>query len=791
MPKGAPLPVKVRRPYATQACTICRSKKSKCDGVKPVCGSCGSTGRSDECAWGRDTAFRKPRTEAHFEALRKRTDSLQAYVDVLEAMLAKCVCQDVSSHVQFRPQPQGQQGANTSKREEAESDNDGAGDSDDEIAKDLTAPMQSLKLNTSLGLVLRGFTRPERNNAAVVRIPEGEPDADASYVFLVEGVNIADAHPNIDWSRYLPPEVTLTRREHDKILDLSFKFFIIWCLRVVPSLFLRDMYRALSVPRSHPAPRTPHYSPMLHNALLCVSAAYSDDPYLRDHKTRELFARAAKACLETECKKPDISLVHALAIIGSFHATAGDRILADLFYGMSSKTSMDLGLNVDCTAWVTTGRITHDEMVGRCTAYWTIFSMDVCWALYFGREFFGGPADRRTVSRPPVDPELDQVPWHHAPSGVPAQPNYLTLIFYESSALFLIGRKIIDTLNGNGVVPVRQDAVQVDQQITKIDLELFTWKSQLPPHLDITLANRAKSTPQRLLLHCQYWLCFIALHQPLFDRKSAPLQHSDGQQVEPRQVIVRSYAPAPPKNLLELLETWRALYTLRLAPVAMEQIIFGACTVFMLRALQATSATRIAHAALRSALAQVEQCIRHLFELGGTFASAGRTAESLHAVLHDRLRPIIARRLTEKGMTIPEAGAPPPARAPAVDASGEGGTDGGYTPPVAGTPDSVSSSELASPMYAFGTPDPGAEAILGSFSGGYQGTTQPPEASLYPPAWHPPPATSWPDTSSQTFAASHAFGQPLPTDGADQDMAGILLTNFDYFGSPELWGHDG
>ncbi|KAJ6613618.1 hypothetical protein B0H10DRAFT_2048013 [Mycena sp. CBHHK59/15] len=48
MPKGTASNVRGRGSYAVQACTVCRRKKTKCDGVKPVCGSCGDSGRNDE-----------------------------------------------------------------------------------------------------------------------------------------------------------------------------------------------------------------------------------------------------------------------------------------------------------------------------------------------------------------------------------------------------------------------------------------------------------------------------------------------------------------------------------------------------------------------------------------------------------------------------------------------------------------------------------------------------------------------------------------------------------------------
>lgn len=120
-----------------------------------------------------------------------------------------------------------------------------------------------------------------------------------------------------------------------RILDLSFNFFTMWHLRIVPSLFLRDMHRALSVPRSERPPRTPHYSPMLHNAILSLSAVFSDDQRIRDARTRQYFAKAAKACLEAECQRPDISLVHALAFLATYHGNKGDRIISELYCGAS------------------------------------------------------------------------------------------------------------------------------------------------------------------------------------------------------------------------------------------------------------------------------------------------------------------------------------------------------------------------------------------------------------------------------------------------------------------------
>ncbi|KAJ7201053.1 hypothetical protein GGX14DRAFT_658872 [Mycena pura] len=592
------------------------------------------SGRDRECSWGRESTARKPKTDAHFEALRKRADALQVYVDLLEGMLAKCACQDVSSHIQFRPQ----QPEERNHGEESETDFD---ESEEEITKELTVPTQRLK-----AIVPPSSETPPTPDAPAVDNPH------ASYVLLVDGVDEAHAHPDIDWSRHLPATVGLDRKEHDKILDISFKFWVGWGLRAVPSLFLKDMYRALRVPRSQQPPKTLSYSPVLHNAMLAICAIFSSDPHIRARKTRECFADAARACLKAECRKPQISLVHALAFLGTFYADAGERILADLYVGeyrlrMSSRISMTLGLEVDCTPWVKSGFITYEEKQARHWTHWAICYRDVCWALVVGRHFCGPPMDGHAIAMPFVDSAADQLPWFYAPANIPPQPNLITLVFYETTALAMIARKIIDIVCSNELDRARHDTLKVDQLVTKIDLDLYNWKSRLPPELDITPANKAKSTPYRLMLHCDYWTHFIYLHRPFFSRKTQSIQISD------REIDHVKLCKRAAENILEIAHTWSSLYNLRHSPPLLFQTIFSAGTIFLLLALQATANVRIAHGALHTALAKVNQCIRYLHEMSDTWESAAHIRNTLRAILRDKLRPIITRRLAEKGVALP------------------------------------------------------------------------------------------------------------------------------------------
>ncbi|KAJ7036684.1 hypothetical protein C8F04DRAFT_1036213 [Mycena alexandri] len=631
---------KLRGPYAPQACTVCRARKSKCDGVKPTCGSCRGSGRDSECSWGY-ASLRRPRTVAHFEALRRRADSLQAYADMLQALLAKCVCQDVPSHLPCPPRSSRDHNWNDVSSE------DDATHSDEEIAHELTAPAQ-LQLEEDLNaLTLRPIPALPVGSAPPIRLPQClDLNAGAglnerpstSYILLVNGVEESQSHQYIDWSRYLPAEVTLTRKEHDKILDRSFKFLTMWCLLIPQPLFLRDMHRALSVPPSDSPPRTAYYSPALHNVLLALSANFSDDPYIRHLETRLTFASTAKAHLEGEYGKPSPCLVQTLACLGTFYAEAGYRVMGDSFYAMSSGVSMALDLGPNAAESVKTGLITREQMVTQNWAHWSAFSIDVLCALYFRRTLNLSPPDPQSIPLPTVDAEYDQIPWTHPSTNIPPQPNLLTLIFFESAGLMLIASQIIDVMNTSP--SAQYDAVQIDERVTKIDLELNKWLSRLPPGVDITFMNRAESTPQRLMLHCLYSWCCLVLHRPFF---SQPRELQD----DHIKATMRSMRAA--ETILELLQTWSEIYTLQLTPLGLIPFVFDAGTIFLLRALHATTGQRIAHTALQTSIEQVETCVRYLNDIGRTWQTAERAAAHLQSTLRDKLQPILDKRIAPNG----------------------------------------------------------------------------------------------------------------------------------------------
>ncbi|KAJ7062675.1 hypothetical protein C8F01DRAFT_948653, partial [Mycena amicta] len=618
----------LRGRYAHQACDVCRLKKIKCDGLKPICGPCLASRRELECSWMKEPV-RKPRTEAHFEALRKRADASEAYSRLLEERLTRCCCQSFGDD--FRPQKMDPEQTN-------EEDSDGGASDGADITEELCVPTENLKLDNR-DLVFPGHSTPFRFATTLKPSVQASgpddttagmsPSSSDSYVLLLSGVDESDSDPDLAWCRYLPEDIPFDRREHDRILDLVFKFFTSWCMRIVPTLFLRDMHRYIT----HRGPqkiKTAHYSPMLHNALLALGSAYSDDPAVCAISARRAIAAHAKSFIEAEVIHPDISVVNGLAILSSFHSGHGEVMLSYMYFGMSTRIAQALGLNIDASSWVRSGLITQADMVDRNWMYWATFAQDVCRSAYLGRELCAPapPTPNHLREDTIAFEELDDIPWSypHSKGGkqLLSQPNHLAKTHAAVCDLLMIMTKIKEVVC---VFPCMDS-----------HLQLYTWKANLSPEVDLTSSTRETATPHRLMVHAVYWSCFILLHRPFFHR-TVKLVHGSDPEID-------HLCKRAAENIMELLRTYRTLYGLKYCSIPLAQVVFAASTIFLLVAADATSVSRarIAQTALRSALSEAELCIQYLGEIGEAFNTAKLMGGILQNLLVERVMPLLERK---------------------------------------------------------------------------------------------------------------------------------------------------
>lgn len=94
------------------------------------------------------------------------------------------------------------------------------------------------------------------------------------------------------------------------------------------------MYRSLSSPV---IVETESYSPMLHNSLVALACSFSDDPAIRDIKTKRAFLTHAKSFIDKECDRTRLSTIQGLSIIACCHSTMGDQTLGYMYFGMSGR----------------------------------------------------------------------------------------------------------------------------------------------------------------------------------------------------------------------------------------------------------------------------------------------------------------------------------------------------------------------------------------------------------------------------------------------------------------------
>lgn len=83
----------------------------------------------------------------------------------------------------------------------------------------------------------------------------------------------------------------------------------------------------------------------------------------------------------------------------------------------------------------------YSDKVDRNWATWSIFTSDVCWSLYVGREFATSVPDD-DFPLPYIDAALDEMPVVYG--NLPPQPNHTTKTFHANAELFVIGRDILE-----------------------------------------------------------------------------------------------------------------------------------------------------------------------------------------------------------------------------------------------------------------------------------------------------------------------------------------------------------
>ncbi|KAI0069306.1 hypothetical protein BV25DRAFT_1910990 [Artomyces pyxidatus] len=625
----------VRGSYTRRACNYCRKRKSKCDGVQPRCGTCIAS--ADECSWGPEIAKRTVNKQhvdalkAWIRQLKKRADAQQAHIEALQATGRGGDINALQGHLRSNEHD----AEHYDDRSSPASDGTlvKAEEPEDVDIEHLIAPTMHFRFDEGR-LELYGPTSifrlvPHHHQPSTTSRYEDARVVDRnaqSYQLLPHD---CASLPSIDWNRHLPSDSPLTRPEHDKLLEIMFTFFTSWCLRVIPDLFLLDMHRSLSVSRTQPTFITAHYSPMLHNALIAVATAFSDDPRVKDPDVRRRYADRARDCLEFECERPKLSAVIGSSILADYHSSQGNPTLGHMYFGISARLSQALGLGLDCSPWVSAGLISESGMLDRNWVFWATFCQDTTWSLYVGRDFcVSSSSDIHRIPVPSFDIETSL-------SGERKGSNFLSSTFFSTSELLQIARDITDVVSNFSRLGVRREAN--NSVVARMDLKLSTWKQKLSPELYLPQSGDTTPMPHQLMLHMTYDWLVIVLHRPFYRRRST--SGKDGAD----EIHIQSCNDAA-MDIMDLAGSWRTLYTLRYVPIAFIQVVFAAGTIFILSAVQAIARSHIAQDHFTAACDNAQLAIQYLQEVGESFECARGVAGILRNLLEHQVNSRLTRR---------------------------------------------------------------------------------------------------------------------------------------------------
>ncbi|KAH8080060.1 fungal-specific transcription factor domain-containing protein, partial [Filobasidium floriforme] len=502
----------------------------------------------------------------------------------------------------------------------------------------------------------------------------------------------------MDFRRYLPRDVVISREEHDEALDQFFRYHASWGQQTHPVHFRTDMQLALSpastsYSSSSARARTAHYSPMLHNAILSIglrflshSSSHSNHD-LSSLDTLRKFSDEAKKHMRTEGMNPSVATVQALAHLASHHNLMAEHNLGWLQIGMAVRCGLTLGLNVDPALLVRSGRLTEVQARDRNVTYWMTFVQEGLWAPYIGRPV-NWPA--HTTTPPSIDTNLDQLPWV-APSGrlaLDSQPGMISSAFVETVKLMAIGDKILNTLYGitadlvalsrsGAISDIRRVGIssirlhEANTIVLVASLSLSTWLEALPPALKLNSHSIRSALPHILTMHISWASFMIMLHKPFYRPLVNLPTTGNGEQPASNHnaMLAVKQCDRAAVQIGSLLQTWHKLHDLRFAPPCILESCFTAGTTHLL----AYTCARTQRKQLE-ALARAKECTR----LMETMAASWPAAQQKHELLEQLTAQYIAKNPPEISSEERDEGLKGHADPPVVDLAESFGTVNPY-----------------------------------------------------------------------------------------------------------------
>ncbi|KAJ4243815.1 hypothetical protein NW762_014692 [Fusarium torreyae] len=229
------------------------------------------------------------------------------------------------------------------------------------------------------------------------------------------------------------------------------------------------------------------YSEFLVNSICAVGASFErcKHPELPTPLS-SFFANRAKSLLDSELERPRLSTVQGLAILSTHEGGATRDSRGWLYSGMAMRLAFDLGLHIDPTPYVISGKMAPVEARVRNVTFWGTFATDRMWGFYLGRPFYNA-LENVSLRRPSEDPVAYPISFW-TPYGTPDSEQGMWLDIQE----LIAGRwvalyEIMSELGCKMYFKTEVNKLELQALAENTLRQLDVWKSTLPPELALNV----------------------------------------------------------------------------------------------------------------------------------------------------------------------------------------------------------------------------------------------------------------------------------------------------------------
>lgn len=581
------------RGYVTKnACTECRRRKARCDGLKP-CTRCSSL-KGVTCQYAVSVQVSK-------ESMRADIEELQSHRQVSEHVLNSLAAGDQAEFIlqQLR-----------------------GGETLDDISKslDLISPYGSTRTSSQMNWE-PGPASSGTESWSISPNDGGGRNRDETPDFPFDSgasINQNDA----DW-QYLPEGEQWTSLTSDSdMVEHLMSLYFCWEYPIFASLSKRHLLEDFR------ARRRRYCSRLLINAILALGCRFSDrhsmtaDLDSSETAADQLFAEAERLW-QAEQNNPSLTTIQATALMSIREASYGRDNRSWFYSGQSIRMAVELGLH----AHTQHADMDDDEYEVRSITFWGAFTLDEAWSLSTGRLPYLSRNGCLPVSKPAVIESDEKSVWipytddgEQSESSLHQRSNGRS-VFDSFCSLSEVVHQSLYILYAPGGALTSQDVLGIYKRY-------MDWYDSIPQ----VLRTGDNSTPAVLFTHMYYHFAILLLFGPFI--KFRFLNSS----ISPKEVCVQAAAA-----IASLVGSYRQLYSLRRTPCFVPYIVL-ASSIMHFAAADTTNPPI-------NASMQIFQGTADLLEIAPSHEFARRGAQVLRVMAQSRNTADAGVVKTESGRT--------------------------------------------------------------------------------------------------------------------------------------------